>query len=238
MYQTKVRKYEPDGSSTVPVETFGCAQAARGFSSGWSALNELGVSATVHRYGSQEHQGYASLYLAHLTETVDDPVRPSSGSRISARLSWAPFMTHEHLCLRYDLLTAFPFLRKGTMLLGAWGQILSGTTWEWQRSRLTAARSIPGMPLYSLPTRQRAAGYAGFRRMLNGPFFLSLEAAASYDWDVPLEVEEGTWAWGAGISVGLDTPMGPASVSWGWSEDFHGRWTVSVGSDQTYGPGR
>jgi predicted acylesterase/phospholipase RssA len=238
MYQMKVRKYEEDGSYTIPVETFGNAQASRGFSSGWSGLNELGISGTVHRYGSDEYEGYASIFLAHLTETVDDRVRPGSGMRVSANLSWAPLMTHKHVSLQYDLLGAFPFLRKGTMVMGLWGQILSGTTWEWQRSRLTAARTIPGMPLYSLPARQRAAGYACFRRRLNGPFFLSLETGASYDWDTPLEVDEGVWTGGAGLSVGLDTPMGPASVSWGWSDRYHGRWTVSVGSELTYGPGR
>jgi hypothetical protein len=220
------------------VETFGCAQAARGFSTGWSGLNEIGVSGTVHSYGSEEYQGYAALFLAHLTETVDDPVNPGSGYRLSARLSWAPLMTHEHLCFQYDMMRALPFLRKGTLVLGTWGQLLSGTTWEWQRSRLTAARTIPGMPLYSLPSRQRTAGYACFRRRLNGPFFLSVETGASYDWNTPLDVDQGAWTWGAGLSVGLDTPMGPASVSWGWSDEFHGRWTVSVGSELTYGPGR
>ncbi|MBN2608899.1 MAG: patatin-like phospholipase family protein [Candidatus Fermentibacteraceae bacterium] len=238
VYQMKVRKYEEDGSSTIPVETFGYAQASRGFSSGWSGLNELGISGTVHRYGSGEHEGFASIFLAHLTETVDDPVYPGSGMRISAKLSWAPLMTHKQISFQYDLLGAFPFLRKGTMVMGLWGQVLSGTTWEWQRSRLTAARTIPGMPLYSLPARQRAAGYACFRRRLNGPFFLSLETGASCDWDTPLEVDESVWTWGAGLSVGLDTPMGPASVSWGWSDRYHGRWTVSVGSELTYGPGR
>jgi len=94
------------------------------------------------------------------------------------------------------------------------------------------------MPLNSLPSRQRIAGLASFRRKLNGPFILSLEAGAVCDWESPLEIEDSEWAWGAGFSAGFDTPMGLASVSWGWSSEFHGRWTVSVGSASTYGPGR
>ncbi|RKZ07177.1 hypothetical protein DRQ25_12190, partial [Candidatus Fermentibacteria bacterium] len=84
----------------------------------------------------------------------------------------------------------------------------------------------------------RIAGLARFQRDLNGPFFLSIGAGAVCDWESPLEIEESEWTWGAGLAAGLDTPMGPATVTWGWSSAFHSRWTVSVGSSSTYGPGR
>ena len=237
-YQVRVKQYELDGSAVTPVETFGRISASRGFSQGWSGLNELGISGKVHRYGAEEFQGYAAVFVRHLTETVDDPLRPGSGILFRGGVSWSPLKDHSHLEFDFDFLGAFPFLRKGNMVLNLWGQLLSGDTWEWQRSRLTAARNIPGMPLYSMPSRQMAAGTAEFRRDLNGPFFISLEAGGLCGWESPLELENTSWAYGAGISAGLDTPMGPASLSWGWSDEWGSRWTVSVGSEQTYGPGR
>ncbi len=237
-YQMQVKAFERDGSSSYRVVTEGHGDIARGFSAGWSGLNEIGVAGTVHRYGANEFQGFISIFFSHLTETMDNPVHPKKGVRFETRISWAPLMTHKHLSLGYDFEGAVPFLRKGTMVLNVWGQLLAGTTWDWQESRLSAARNIPGMPYYSLPSRQRIAGLAGFRRELNGPFFLSIEAGSVCDWESPLEIEDSEWTWGAGLAAGLDTPMGPASVSWGWSSEFHSRWTVSVGSSSTYGPGR
>jgi len=237
-YQMKIEAFERDGSSSYQVVTMGSGDIARGFSAGWSGLNEIGISGTVHRYGSDEFQGFVSVFFSHLTETMDNPVYPKTGARFETRISWAPLMTHKHLNLEYDFEGAVPFLRKGTMVLNIWGQLLAGTTWDWQECRLSASRFIPGMPYYSLPARQRIAGLARFRRRLNGPFFLSVEAGTVCDWESPLEIEDIEWTWGTGLSAGLDTPMGPASVSWGWSSDFHSRWTVSVGSSSTYGPGR
>ncbi len=237
-YQMKVNAFDRDGSSSSIVVTEGHGDIARGFSAGWSGLNEIGISGIIHRYGSDELQGFTSIFFSHLTETMDNPVHPKRGVRFETRVSWAPLMTHKHLGIEYDFEGAVPFLRKGTMVLNVWGQLLAGTTWNWQECRLTASRIIPGMPYYSLPSRQRIAGLAGFRRSLNGPFFLSIEAGAICDWESLLEIEESEWTWGAGLAAGLDTPMGPASVGWGWSSEFHSRWTVSVGSLSTYGPGR
>lgn len=237
-YQMKIETFERDGSSSYRVETMGSGNIARGYSAGWSGLSEAGISGTVHRYGADEFQGFASLFFSHLTETMDNPVNPKTGMRFETRVSWAPLMTHKHISLVYDFEGAVPFLRKGTMVLNVWGQLLSGTTWDWQECRLSASRFIPGMPYHSLPSRQRIAGLARFSRDLNGPFFLSIGAGAVCDWESPLEIDDSEWTWGAGLAAGLDTPMGPATVSWGWSSAFHSRWTVSVGSSSTYGPGR
>ncbi|NOQ22188.1 MAG: hypothetical protein GQ565_06020 [Candidatus Aegiribacteria sp.] len=237
-YQMRVKAFERDGSSSYRVVTMGYGDIAWGFSSGWSGLTEIGISGTVHRYGSDDFQGFASIFFSHLTETMDNPVYPKTGVRFETRVSWAPLMTHKHLRMGYDFEGAVPFLKKGTMVLNVWGQLLAGTTWDWQECRLSASRIIPGMPYYSFPSRQRIAGLAGFRRKLNGPFFLSIEAGAVCDWESPFEIEDSEWTWGAGLAAGLDTPMGPASVSWGWSSEFHSRWAVSLGSSSTYGPGR
>ena len=237
-YQMKIEAFDREGSSAYRVETAGSGNIARGYSAGWSGLNEVGISGTVHRYGADEFQGFTSLFFSHLTETMDNPVHPKSGMRFETRVAWAPLMTHKHLSLAYDFEGAVPFLRKGTMVLNVWGQLLSGTTWDWQECRLSASRFIPGMPYYSLPSRQRIAGLARFQRDLNGPFFLSVGAGVVCDWESPLEIEESEWTWGAGLVAGLETPMGPATVTWGWSSAFHSRWTVSVGSSSTYGPGR
>ncbi|OPL19824.1 MAG: hypothetical protein AVO35_02295 [Candidatus Aegiribacteria sp. MLS_C] len=237
-FQTRVQTYERNGSSSTPVETRYLCRAAAGFSSGWSGLSETGLSGTLHRYGSEGHQGFGSLFVSHLTETVDDLLQPASGMRLGAWLSWTPFTPRSHLSFNYDVLAAFPFLRKGTLMLVSWGQLLAGNTWDWQRSRMTANRSIPGVPLYALPTRQRVALLGRFRRQLNGPFFLCLEAGSTFDWESPPDLDEGEWTFGAGLSAGLATPVGPAAIGWGWSDRFQGRWTVSLGSGPTYGPGR
>ena len=236
--QMKAEFFERDKTVYDRVLTMAEASAARGFSAGWSGLTELGVSGVLHRYGSSDPEGFPSVFISHTNETMSDPVNPRSGIRLKTRLYWAPLGDHKHGCLDYDFESAFPFLRKGTMQFTFWGQLLSGTTWNWQDSRLTASRSIPGMPWNSLPARQRLAGSACFRRDLNGPFFLSIETGASWDWESPLEIEDGESTWGAGLSAGMRTPMGPAVLSWGWSSEWHERWTVSIGSPLTYGPGR
>ncbi len=236
--QMKAQFYERDRSVFDRVSTMVEASAAKGFSAGWSGLTEFGISGILHRYGSGDLEGFPSVFISHTNETMSDPVNPRSGIRLRTRLYWAPLGTNKHGCLDYDFESAFPFLRKGTMQFTFWGQLLGGATWNWQDNRLTASRSIPGMPWNSLPARQRLAGFASFQRDLNGPFFLSIETGAAWDWDSPLSIEDGESTWGAGLSAGMRTPMGPAVISWGWSSEWHNRWTVSIGSPLTYGPGR
>lgn len=238
IWQMQTSYYSRDRSSTEIVETMLEAEMSRGFPSGWSSLFQLGVGGDIHRWGSSASEGYGSLFLSYLNETMDNPTNPTSGIRLATRVHWAPLGDHKHGGFTSDLEAAFPFLRKGTMQLISWTQLLAGDTWDWQESRMTAARCLPGLPWYSLPTRQRIAGLARFKRDLNGPFFLSLEAGATLDWDTPAEIDQGELAWGAGLSAGISTPMGPATLSWGWSDEWHDRWTVSIGSPMTYGPGR
>ena len=236
--QMKARFFERDRTCDDRVSTSVAASAAQGFSVGWSGLTELGVAGVLHRYGSGDPEGFPFVFISHINETMSDPVNPRSGIRLKTELYWAPLGSHKHACLEYDFESAFPFLRKGTMQFTFWGQLLGGMTWNWQDNRLTASRSIPGMPWNSLPARQRLAGTACFRRDLNGPFFLSVETGAVWDWESPLEIEDGESTWGAGLSVGMRTPMGPAVIRCGWSTEWHERWTVSIGSPLTYGPGR
>jgi len=117
MYQMQVKAYDRDGSSSFEVESEGIVDIARGYSAGWSGLNEIGVSGTGHKSGNGEFQGFVSVFATHLTETMDNPVHPDRGIRFEARASWAPFMTHRHLKLDYDFEGAVPFLRKGTLVL-------------------------------------------------------------------------------------------------------------------------
>jgi len=236
--QMKARFYDRSRVSTERVSTLLEAGISRGFSTGWSGLFQIGIAGTLHRWGSSEPEGFASLFVEQQEETMDDPLDPTSGIRFSGRLYWAPLGDHPHGGLTADFEGAFPFLRKGSMHFVSWSQLLAGDTSDWQDGRMTAARSIPGMPWNSLPSRERLAGLVRFRRDLNGPFFLSLEAGAAWDWDTPPEIDDGELTWGAGLSAGMSTPMGPATLSWGWSDEWHGRWTVSIGSPLTFGPGR
>ena len=237
-WQMKARVFNRDRTSFERVITMAETSISRGYSTGWSGLLEIGLAGTLHRYGSSDPEGFAAVHLGYLNDTMSDPLGPRDGTRVSARAYWAPMGDHKHGGFEFDFESAGPFLRKGMLQATLWGQLLSGATWEWQDNRMTASRSIPGMPWNSLPARQRIAGILKFRRELNGPFFLSLETGGAWDWETPLEPGEGEETWGAGLSAGMSTPMGPATVSWGWSSEWHSRWTVSVGSPLTFGPGR
>ena len=237
-WQMKARLFQRDRTSSEQVITLARVSATRGYSWGWSGLLEVGLGGTLHRFGSDSPEGFGSIFIGYLNETMSDPVDPEDGIRLSTRVYWAPLGDHRHGGFDADFESAFPFLRKGTLLLTLWSQLLAGDTWTWQDDRMTASRTLPGMPWNSLPARQRMAGVLSFRRELNGPFFLSVQAGGVWDWETPLEPGDGEETWGVGLSAGMRTPMGPATLSWGWSSEWHSRWTVSVGSPLTFGPGR
>ncbi len=226
-----------DGSGRVRVETRGEAGLTGGFAAGWWGMVNLGGGAVVHRWGGGGFEAFERAYLRLLMDTTDDQVRPSSGRRVEVEAHVSPLGEHRHQRLGWDAGQHAPFLRRGTLSLSLWGQLLAGDTFEWQHSRMTTGRSLPGQPWNSLPARQRAAAGLRWRRELNGPFFLEASAAGCWDWTALESPGEGEETYGGGIAGGVDTPVGPARISWGISSRSD-RWTVSIGAPVTFGPGR
>lgn len=225
------------GSSRDRVETVGEAGLTGGFAAGWWGMVNLGGGAVVHRWGGGRLEAFERAYLRLLMDTTDDRAGPTSGRRVQLEAHVSPLGENRHQRLGWDAEQFTPFLRRGTLSLSLWGQLLAGDTFEWQHSRMTAGRTVPGQPWNSLPTRQRAAAGLRWRRDLSGPFFLELSGAGCWDWDGLDSPEDGGETYGGGIAGGVDTPVGPAKISWGISSRSS-RWTVSIGAPVTFGPGR
>jgi NTE family protein len=236
-WQMEASHYRRDGSSTERVESRADAGLTGGFAAGWWGTVNLGAGGVFHRWGSSGTDGFARAYLRVLMDTLDDQITPRRGRRVLLEAHLSPFGPHPHQRAAWDIEQVEPLLRKGTLHVTAWGQLLAGKTFAWQQSRMTADRRVPGQPWNSLPARQRAAGGLRWRRDLNGPFFLELEAAGCWDWEALELPGEGEETYGAAIAGGVSTPVGPAKISWGISSRSD-RWTVSIGAPVTYGPGR
>ncbi len=226
-----------DGSSRDRVETRAEAALTGGFAAGWWGMVNLGGGVVVHRWGGGGIEVFERAYMRVLMDTTDDQVSPSSGRRARLQAHASPLGGHRHQRLGWDAEQFTPFLRRGTLSLTLWGQMLAGETFEWQHSRMKAGRTVPGQAWNSLPARQRAAAGLMWRRDLNGPFFLELEGAGCWDWEALDSPGEGEETYGGGIAGGVNTPVGPAKISWGISSRSE-RWTVSIGAPVTYGPGR
>jgi len=236
-WQMQASHFRRDGASTERVESGAEAGLTGGLAAGWWGTVNLGAGGVFHRWGSSGTDAFARGCLTVLMDTLDDQVGPKRGRRVELQAHVAPFGAHPHQRVAWDIEQVDPLLRRGTLHVTAWGQLLAGKTYPWQRSRITAKRGVPGQPWNSLPARQRAAGGLRWRRELNGPFFLELEGAGCWDWEAVEAPGEGEETYGAGLAAGVDTPVGPAKISWGISSRSD-RWTVSIGAPVTYGPGR
>ncbi len=238
-WQMKANRYDEEGNTHENVETKLLVDMTRGISLGWGGLVEIGAGGVLHRWGAEKVDNFVRFFVRGLVETVDDPVDPEDGYRASTEAAInAPFCGRHHilLCFEGDAARCVPW--GGRLLVSGWGQIVSGSTKMWQYARFSADKTIPGVGWYSLPARQRIATRFRLTRELKGPFFLSLEAGGTWDWEHALKPSDGRRTCGGGISLGVGTPAGPAVIAVGRSSEPETRWTVSMGSPATFGPGR
>ena len=239
IYQIKGNEPAPDGSNPIRIWTDHSAELKFGQPFSWYGIVELTAGWKGRAYSNgNTTDAYPLLSISYLTDTRTDPTSDSSGSRVFFSGGWCPQIKNTHTSIDWDISTiqALPssFLA-GTSI---WGSLIWGESYEWQQSRLTASRNIPGYRWNSLPTRERLAGSFFTSREILGPMFLELKTAATYDFDTFDYFDEGELHWGIGITSGINIPGGTARLGPGWDENGTIRWNFSYGSDYSFGPGR
>ncbi len=226
-----------DSGSDRSVENRLSAELAHGISLGWFGLSQIGTGLTARCSPGAGWSSFGRIFLRGMTQTWDDPMNPREGGLLRAEISLSP-LRHVHQIIDIDFARVLPMGRRASARLWGWTRLSSGDVEEWQYDRLTVAHAIPGHAWNSLPARERFALGLDLSRDFRGPFFASVRAAGSWDWETPLEPDEGSESWGAGLSVGARTPAGPARISWGTGSDGQSAWTVSIGQPGAFGPGR
>ena len=239
LYQ--IKGYEPDGISSNPMRTWTnhSLELTFGRSFSWYGIVETALEWKGRSYtGGTSTEAFPLLSASYLTDTRENPTTDSPGTRVFFKAGWCPQKNNTHNSLNWDITSIFSL--PGSFLSGAstWGSFLWGDSYEWQRSRLTAARGIPGYRWNSLPTRERVAGDIFLSRKILGPMFLESNGAVTYDFPSFDEYDDGDIHWGIGLSAGVNIPGGAAKLGPGWDEDGSIRWTFSYGSDYSFGPGR
>jgi NTE family protein len=235
-WQMSSTTYDREGWTGTEVMTQAEGELATGLSLGWFGLTQAGIRAVRHASTSGDEGSWTALFLRGLTRTLDDPENPSRGSRLRAELAVDLFEPGQ--IGELDYLVAAQLARRVSFTFEGMGQVCSGDVDTWQYSRFDAAFPMPGYPWNSMPARERISGAFTLTRRLRGPFFLALRGAASWDWETLQDMGEGEAVYGAGVSFGVRTPAGPATISWGIGLGARQSWTVTIGAPESFGPGR
>lgn len=237
----QIKGNEPDGDGSNPVRIWTDHSAAltlgRPFS--WYGIVEFTAEWKGRSYvNGSSTDAFPLLSVSYLTDTRANPTTFSQGTRVSLKAGWCPQQGNTHTSVDWDIASIYSL--PGSFLTGVstWGSLLWGNNYEWEESRLTAARGIPGYRWNSLPTRERIAGDIFASRKVLGPMFLEAKGAATFDFDSQEEFRDGDTHWGVGLSCGINIPGGTARLGPGWDENGTTRWTFSYGSDYSFGPGR
>jgi len=229
--------YDREGWTGEGVETRLEGELASGFSMGWFGLTQTGVLGSLRSSSAGGRDAFAALFVRGVRETLDDPVDPEQGEKLSLVLALDPF--EDRQMAGFDCILATRPARRVVLTVDGLVRINSGEDiGSWQYSRLDGSFQVPGHPWNSMPARERTGAALTVRRNLRGPFFIGLRAAGAWDWESPLAIEDGEAVWGAGVSAGVRTPAGPASISWGYGSGGREEWTVRIGLPVNAGPGR
>ncbi|GEM_PF-452114 len=238
----QIKGYEPDrqGVNHLRIWTDHSAGLTVRRSFSWYGIMELaaGWKARSYSRNTTGTQAFPLLSASCLTDTRSNLSINSPGTRFFLSAGWCPRKNRSHTVVKWDIekISELP----GSFLSGVstWGSVLWGNNYDWEESRLTASRGIPGYRWNSLPTRERVAGSLFASRKVLGPMFLEVEAAATYDFDSMEHYRNGSIHRGAGLACGVNIPGGTARLGPGWDENGNTRWTFSYGSDYSFGPGR
>ncbi|MCK5841726.1 MAG: patatin-like phospholipase family protein [Candidatus Sabulitectum sp.] len=239
LYQIKGN--EPDGSGSNPLRiwTDHSVSITMGRPFSWYGIVEFATEWKGRSYvNGNGTEAFPLLTATYMTDTRADPTTFSQGTRVFLKAGWCAQNEHSHASVNWDITSIhnlrFAFLSGASM----WGSLLWGDNYQWEESRLTAPRGIPGHRWNSLPSRERVAGSIFASREVLGPMFLEVKGAATYDFDSIDQYKDGEIHWGAGLSCGVNIPGGTARLGPGWNENGNTRWTFSYGSDYSFGPGR
>lgn len=239
IYQIKGNEPNSEGSNPIRIWTDHTASIKFGKPFSWYGIIELTAGWKGRAYSNgNSTDAYPLLSFSYLADTRADPTSDSPGSRVFFTAGWCPQKRNTHTSLDWDIATIKSLPASFLVGTSMWGSLMWGESYEWQESRLTASRSIPGYRWNSLPTRERVAGNFFTSREILGPMFLELKTAATYDFNSFDHFEEGNLHWGVGVTAGVNIPGGTARLGPGWDENGTIRWNFSYGSDYSFGPGR
>jgi len=237
----QIKGNEPDGSGSNPLRiwTDHSVSLTMGRPFSWYGIVEFATEWKGRSYvNGNTTEAFPLLTATYMTDTRTDPTTFSQGTRFFLKAGWCPQRNYNHGSVQWDVTSVhnlrFAFLSGASM----WGSLLWGDNYQWEESRLTASRGIPGHRWNSLPSRERVAGSIFASRKVLGPMFLEVKGAATYDFDSIDQYKDGEIHWGAGLSCGVNIPGGTARLGPGWNENGNTRWTFSYGSDYSFGPGR
>ncbi|MCD4707683.1 MAG: patatin-like phospholipase family protein [Candidatus Sabulitectum sp.] len=237
----QIKGNEPDGDGSNPLRIWTDHSAAltlgRPFS--WYGIVEFATEWKGRSYvNGSSTDAFPFLSGSYLTDTRANPTTDSPGIRFFLKAGWCPQPGSVHTALSWDIERIGRLPGSFTTGVSTWGSLLWGNNYQWEESRLTATRGIPGYRWNSLPSRERVAGGIFASRKVLGPMFLETNGAATYDFDSIDLYEDGDVHWGIGLTCGVNIPGGTARLGPGWDENGNTRWAFSYGSDYSFGPGR
>lgn len=238
MHQIKAEEPGTDGSSPVRVWADHSLSAASGRTVSWFGLTETGVGWFGRRYSGFSREGYPALFIQARADTRDNPTSLAPGTMLSLRFAVSPQPGRTHQIFNWDFEGIAGRRNRLTTGLACWGQLLTGYNYPWQMSRLSSERTIPGFRWNSLPSRQRLAARAFLQRKLAGPINLGVNAGATWDFSSAGSPGDGELRYGYGAFLHMNVPGGSARLSVGFPDRGGVRWTASMGSDYSFGPGR
>ena len=238
LHQIKAEEPDAEGNTPTRVWTDHHISVSSGRTVSWFGLMETGVGWFGRRYSGFTREGFPALFLRATADTRDNPTATTPGTRLSLEFSVCPQPGHSHNLFNWSLDGIAGSRRGFTSGVNTWGQILTGRNYPWQLSRCTAESSIPGYKWNSLPSRQRLGAGIFLQHKLVGPINAGLNGGASWDYESISSPGTGELRYGYGAYLQMNVPGGSARLAMGVPEDGPIRWTVSMGSDYSFGPGR
>jgi predicted acylesterase/phospholipase RssA len=238
MYQIKADEPSRDGTSHERIWANHNLALSSGRTVSWFGLTETGVGWFGRRYSGFSREGFPAVFIRATADTRENPSAMSPGTSLSLFYSVCPQPSHRHNLFNWSFEGMADVGYGFTTGVSTWGQILTGRNYPWQVSRCTSECSIPGYRWNTLPTRQRTAASVLLQHKLLGPVNAGLTTAATWDYESISDPGDGDLRYGVGAYLQMNVPGGSAKLSVGLPDEGSIRWTVSMGSDYSFGPGR
>lgn len=238
LYQIKAEEPCRDGTSPERIWTNHTLAISSGRTVSWFGLTETGIGWFGRRYSGSSNEGFPAVFIRATADTRESPSAMAPGTSLSLGYSVSPQPSQRHNLFTWNFEGMADMGYGFTSGISTWGQILTGRNYSWQDSRSTSECSIPGYRWNTLPTRQRTAASVLLQHKLIGPVNAGLTTAATWDYESISDPGDGDLRYGVGAYLQMNVPGGAAKLSVGLPDDGSIRWTVSMGSDYSFGPGR
>ncbi|MFO7626213.1 MAG: patatin-like phospholipase family protein [Candidatus Fermentibacteraceae bacterium] len=238
LYQIKAEEQRRDGTSPERIWTNHTLAISSGRTVSWFGLTETGIGWFGRRYSGSSNEGFPAVFIRATADTRENPSAMAPGTSLSLGYSVCPQPSHRHNQFTWNFEGMADMGYGFTSGISTWGQILTGRNYSWQDSRSTSECSIPGYRWNTLPTRQRTAASVLLQHKLLGPVSAGLTTAATWDYESTSDPGDGDLHYGVGAYLQMNVPGGSAKLSVGLPDEGSIRWTVSMGSDYSFGPGR